>query len=486
MSTQPRRIGKFEIQERLGEGAMGEVFLARDTLLGREVAIKTFTAATLSTPEARERFFKEAQSTARLSHPNLITIHEFSEDRGLLFMAMEYVPGDDLARLIAAGELPSPQMLELLAQVCDGLACAHGRGILHRDLKPTNIRIARIGGRLVAKVLDFGIARLTGGDPARSHNRLGTYGYMAPEYLQSGKPDARADLFAVGVILYEALAGARPFGDGPAATVLSRILTEEPPPLDPARLAGISPAIQKVVTRALAKNPVDRYPNAEALAVDLRAARDPQWEPGQNKAESARSALLAFRPPSAGPAPTESTGHPGRNLALGALLVALLGAGGAAGWRLYRHRRQPAPPPPPVVVQPAPAPAPVPVAPPPPPPEPEVAKGITSLEQAEAALPADPQGALAYLEPLVEKEPDNEPALALRIAARYAAGDYRGAARAMAEARAAAHPIWPMALKCPPLRKMLEQERAEPRLPKRKAATPPPGSATPHPGTPNG
>ena len=302
MSTQPRRIGKFEIQERLGEGAMGEVFLARDSLLGREVAIKTFTAATLATPEARERFFREAQSTARLNHPNLITIHEFNEDRGVLFMAMEYVPGDDLARLLEGGELPAPQMLELLAQVCDGLAFAHGRGILHRDLKPSNIRIARIGGRLVAKVLDFGIARLTGGDPARSHNRLGTYGYMAPEYLQSGKPDARSDLFAVGVILYEALAGARPFGDGPAATVLTRILAEEPPPLDPARLGGISPAIQKVVTRALAKNPVDRYPNAEALALDLRAARDPLWEPGQNKAESARSALLAVRPPSAGPA----------------------------------------------------------------------------------------------------------------------------------------------------------------------------------------
>ena len=150
MTNPPRRIGKFELLDRLGEGAMGEVFLARDTLLGREVAIKTIHPATLTVPDARDRFFREAQATARLNHPNLVTIHEFGEDQGVLYMAMEFVAGDDLAQVLRTRELGNRDLLELLAQVCDGLAFAHQRGVLHRDLKPSNIRITRISGRLSA------------------------------------------------------------------------------------------------------------------------------------------------------------------------------------------------------------------------------------------------------------------------------------------------------------------------------------------------
>jgi len=465
MTSHPRRIGKFEILERLGEGAMGEVFLARDALLGREVALKALRPAALTAPDARDRFFREAQAAGRMNHPNLVAIHEFGEDQGVLYLAMELVPGDDLARLLETRELPPREMLELLAQVCDGLAYAHQRGILHRDLKPSNIRVTRIAGKRVAKVLDFGIARLAEGGPGGT--RPGAFGYQAPECLQSGKTDPRADLFAVGVILYEALAGCLPFGGESSAAVLQRILNEEPAPLDMAPLASISPAIREVLARALARTPGGRHPSAEALAADLRAARDPSWERGVDKEASVRSNLTFDLP---GRAAKPPSGASGKAWLLLAIPVALAAAG--AGAFAFRHRHRAAPPaaqPAPVIVTPAP--------PPPPPPEepkPEAAPkaGFTSMDEADAALKSDPQGALAYLDKVAAAEPDNERALALRIVALYYAGDYRGCSKAMREAKASGHPIWPLALKHPSLRAMLEEERDNPRLPRKKPVEP--------------
>ncbi|BDU74437.1 serine/threonine-protein kinase [Mesoterricola silvestris] len=502
MTSTPRRIGKFEIVERLGEGAMGEVFLARDTLLGREVAIKTIRAA-LTSPDAKDRFFREAQAAGRLNHPNLVTIHEFGEEDGTLFMVMEYVPGDDLGRLLASRELSHREMLELLAQVCDGLGFAHQRGVLHRDIKPTNIRITRVSGRLAAKVLDFGIARLAGSDLTATGALLGTFGYMAPEYIQSGKPDARADLFAVGVILYETLAGFPPFGGESTATVLHRIVNEEPAPLDPDQLTGISPAIQGVVARALAKDPAARYPSAEALAEALRAARDPWWDPASDKGATRSDRLLDLPQRGRKPAPRAegAPSHAWIYLAVAAVM-AVLTAG--AGWLWIRHRRHRPVPAPPVAVQPAAqpvvAPAPPVEAPKPEPPAPEPAKAEPSrptpapqavkaepkaapepaaparagayatLDQAARALDTDPKGALAFLENAVKEDPTNERAIALRIAALYDAGDYRGCSLAIRGARETGHPLWPMALKYPRLRKALEQERITPRLLRRRQA----------------
>ncbi len=403
-------------------------------------------------------------------------------------MVMEHVPGDDLGRLMASGELPPRELLEILAQVCDGLAFAHQRGVLHRAINPANIRLTRFAGRLTAKILDFGIPRLAGSDPAAGA-LPGSLGYLAPECVQSGKPDARSDLFAVGAILYEALAGYPPFGGETTATVLHRIVNEEPAPLDPERLAGISPAIAGVAARALAKDPTARYPGAEALAEALRAARDPWWNPAEDKAvKDANTRLLPMpekaRKPAQGPEAPAS--HTWLYLGVAAVTAALVAGG---GWLWLRHRRhRPAP----VVIQPvAPPPVAPPVQPPPEPPAtdpataetapaeppktepaPPPAKGgsYATLDQADRALDTDPKGALAFLDALVKRQPENERAVALRIAALYEAGDYRGCSLAIRESRQAGHELWPMALRHPRLRKALEQEKTTPHLSRRKEA----------------
>lgn len=274
------RIGKFEIQRRLGEGAMGEVFLGRDPIIGREVAIKTIRPQIATGDESRERFYREARAAGTLNHPNLVTVHEFGEDDGILFLAMEYVPGQDLQTLLLDHSLTRPQILEIVAQVCDGLAYAHARGIMHRDIKPSNIRVDWHQGRPFVKVMDFGIARIAGSDMTGSGTILGTFGYMAPEYISSGIPDPRADIFACGVILYEALAGERPFAGDTTATVLYRIVHEDPKPLDPAHLHGISPAVQNILDQALEKDPGKRYQRAEVMSAALRSAKDPNWQGG--------------------------------------------------------------------------------------------------------------------------------------------------------------------------------------------------------------
>ncbi len=346
------RIGKFEIQRRLGEGAMGEVFLGRDPIIGREVAIKTIRPQIATGEEARERFYREARAAGTLNHPNLVTVHEFGEDDGTLFLAMEYVPGQDLQTLLTDHSLTRPQILEIVAQVCDGLAYAHARGIMHRDIKPSNIRVDWHQGRPFVKVMDFGIARIAGSDMTGSGTILGTFGYMAPEYISSGIPDPRADIFACGVILYEALAGERPFAGDTTATVLYRIVHEEPKPLDPARLHGISPAVQGILDQALEKDPSLRYQRAEVMSAALRSAKDPNWlggvamgttassKPSQTSSRETQMAatvatnVLSSAVPSpaakGGPAAKSSSGSGLWAAAL--IVVAGLAAGGAWYW----------------------------------------------------------------------------------------------------------------------------------------------------------
>jgi len=511
MTSSPRRLGKFEILERLGEGAMGEVFLARDTILGREVALKTIHPSAMAAPDAHERFIREAQAAGRLNHPNLVTIHEFGEDQGVHYMAMEHLPGQDLAALFRSGEVDRRGILELLAQVCDGLAYAHQRGVLHRDIKPSNVRVTRFGSRLNAKVLDFGIARITGSELTSTGTLLGTFAYLAPECVQGGKPDHRADIFAVGVMLYEALAGERPFGGDSTATVLHHIVNEEPAPLDGEVLAGISPHVRRILARSLAKSPAARYATADAMAADLRAARDPEWKGGDTREISVRTSRPLMRP--------VPVGAPPRKGRLALVLLALLvvaGAVAAGAWAWRRHLRSvkarlaaqaaATPPPAPIQqppVQPPPqaeppqeqpwqaapsqaapmqaapsqaAPsqaAPRPAAPQVEAPKPQAAPPAAgaryrSLDEAAAAMDADPKGTLAFLEERVKEQPNNEQAIALRIAALYAAGDYRGSGIAMMQARQSGHALWPMALKVPQLRKVFEQERQTPRLPRRR------------------
>jgi serine/threonine-protein kinase len=300
-----KKLGKFEIQKVLGRGAMGEVYLGVDPAIGREVAIKTILDASAQGGEAKERFAREAKAAGVLNHPNLVTIYEFGEDQGVLYIAMEFVRGHDFEELLRDQALTRSELLEVLAQVCDGLDFAHRAGIVHRDIKPTNVRVQKDGRRLHAKVMDFGVARVGNSDMTATGIVMGTVSYMAPEYIRTGKPDPRSDLFAVGVMLYEALSGRKPFSGDTTPTILYKIVNEAPDPIDTTELQGISPAIKAVMDRALCKDPDQRFQHADEFARALRAAKDPTWS-GQMDDGTMRVTARAAAP-SAPPAPSAPT-----------------------------------------------------------------------------------------------------------------------------------------------------------------------------------
>lgn len=332
---------------------MGEVYLGLDPTIGREVAIKTILPSSTGGSEAQQRFEREARAAGMLNHPNLVTIYEFGQDQGVLYIAMEYVKGHDLEELLRDRAIPHSEALEILAQVCDGLACAHRAGIVHRDIKPSNVRVTRDGHRLQAKVMDFGVARLNNSDMTATGMVMGTVSYMAPEYIRTGKPDPRSDLFAVGVMLYESLSGRKPFAGETTPSILYKIVNEAPKPIEPNHLQGLSPAIRRVLERALDKDPEARYQTAEELARDLRAAKDPTWqghvEEGTQRLAPAATALVPPPPPPAPPCPAPAAPpvpaarpRPSRGpwIALGALGgLALLGLVG--GYAVLRRARTP-------------------------------------------------------------------------------------------------------------------------------------------------
>lgn len=251
---------------------MGEVYLGVDPKLGREVAIKTITRDNVFGEESATQFDREAKALAAMKHPNIVTLFDYGIDDGTDFLVMEYLEGDDLATLIEQRSMSQRELLEALAQACEGLAYAHDRGFVHQDLKPGNIRVVRQGNRIHAKLLDFGIATAAHSDPTMEGSWVGTISYMAPEYLGAGKATPSSDLFAVGVIIYEILSGGRkPFtGDNPGE-VLNAILTLPPTALDPHEAQEVPAGFLDVVARALAKDPADRYPNAAALASAIRS-----------------------------------------------------------------------------------------------------------------------------------------------------------------------------------------------------------------------
>ena len=349
------QLGKFQIKRILGNGAMGEVYLGVDPSIGREVAIKTILPAVAQGGEAKERFAREARAAGVLNHPNLVTIYEFGEDQGVLYIAMEFVKGHDLEELLQDHSLSRSEALEVLAQVCDGLGFAHRQQIVHRDIKPTNVRVQRDGKRLHAKVMDFGVAKISNSDMTATGMVMGTVSYMAPEYIRFGKPDPRSDLFAVGVMLYESLSGRKPFAGDTTPTVLYKIVNEAPDPIDIDKLQGISPAIRSVLDRSLCKNPDERYQSAEDLAKALRAAKDPSWM-GQidevttllqasaptapARAVPANTTLqVPISPPLAAPAPRPAPRPEGKGKGLWIGLVALILMGvGAASWWVIKDR----------------------------------------------------------------------------------------------------------------------------------------------------
>lgn len=507
-----RTFGKFQIIRPLGRGAMGEVYLGEDEVIGRRVAIKTIRKAEAETSEARDRFLREARAAGVLNHPNLVTIHEFGEVDGTLFLAMEYVEGEDLEALIRDQGLSPAELLEVLAQVCEGLGYAHTKGVIHRDIKPSNIRVLREGTRVHAKVMDFGIARLHNSDMTGTGTLLGTFGYMAPEYIQSGRPESRSDLFAVGVILYEALAGHRPFEGDTTATILYRVVHEEPAPLDLTVLQGISPMLSEVLRKALAKEPWARFQDGFSMAQAFRDAKDPQW--GGPNFQSApvptptRPSSLPLpeldlpAPPTArvDAIPTQALPRPQalppgpRRTSPWPWVAALLlsaGGGGYIWWKTHR------PPPvrvislPPQDVQPDPAGTPAGSAPTIAPPKtepaavaapvpvkpkephkaaPKVEPPLT-VEEAEAwlndagfGLQTTPDQSLKLIDRVVKDHPILPRARALQVAGLYYAGRYQEMPKALAAAKDAGLELRQFAF-YGAFQNMLRTERQEKRLP---------------------
>src|SRR5258706_6680128 len=324
VSSPGSRFGSYEILGPLGAGGMGEVFRAKDTRLGREVALKLLPEELAQDADRLRRFEQEARAASALNHPSIVTVYEVGSTNGTSYLAMELVLGRTLREVLEQGPLPARRVLDLAAQLAEGLAKAHAAGIVHRDLKPANVMVSSDG---FAKILDFGIAKLTraGGlaqdetaaptiDPGTVPGTvLGTVGYMSPEQARAQPVDFRSDQFSFGSMLYEMATGRRAFQRGTSAETLTAIIREEPEPL--ARLAPQVPApLRWIVERCLAKDPEDRYASTKDLARDLKSVRDHISE------VSGTGAAVAV------PQPKRAR----RLLARAALALGLLAAGAAA------------------------------------------------------------------------------------------------------------------------------------------------------------
>jgi Tol biopolymer transport system component len=310
---------------------MGEVYRARDTALGREVAVKVLPAGFASDPDRLRRFTQEAQAAAALNHPNILAIHHIGEQDGAPYIVSELLEGETLRDRLRAGALAVRKAVEYAVQVASGLASAHDKGIVHRDLKPENLFITNDGR---VKILDFGLAKLTRPDegaPAGEQATvtagtgagivLGTVGYMSPEQVRAQTVDARTDIFSLGAILYEMVTGKRAFqGETPADT-MSAILREEPPPLASA-IASVPPALERVVRHCLDKNPYERFQSARDLKFDLSEISSPS----STSVSGASGAMPLPAPPARVPRTAMLTA--------GALLLAA--GAGAAGWWAHR------------------------------------------------------------------------------------------------------------------------------------------------------
>ncbi|HEV3457228.1 MAG TPA: serine/threonine-protein kinase, partial [Thermoanaerobaculia bacterium] len=279
------RLGPYEVLSPIGAGGMGEVYKARDTRLDRLVAIKVLPAAVAGDAERLARFDREAKAVAALSHPNILAIHDFRDEDGIVFAVMELLDGQSLRERLDEGLLPPRRAIDYAAQIARGLAAAHRRGIVHRDLKPENLFVCADGR---VKILDFGLAKVASDPEAetlvegatapppptppliatRPGVVLGTAGYMSPEQVRGQPADQRSDLFSLGAVLYEMLAGRRAFqGDSPADT-MSAILREDPPELSSVN-PSVPASLQRIVAHCLEKSPEQRCQSAQDLAFDL-------------------------------------------------------------------------------------------------------------------------------------------------------------------------------------------------------------------------
>jgi len=268
----PERLGRYVIERRIGRGAMGAVYLAKDPRINRAVAVKAISIEKEfedeELKEARLRFYREAESAGRLTHPNIITVFDAGEDKGLAYIAMEYIPGIPLRDFTDPKRLLAPKRaLELAAATAEGLDYAHNQGVIHRDIKPANLLYNPKDGTI--KISDFGVARMTDNNKTKTGIVLGTPMYMSPEQLGADNLTGLSDLFSLGVTLYELLVGEVPFKATNIAVLMTKITTEDPAPIS-SRRAGIAPSVDAVLAKALAKRPQDRFSCGAEMAIALR------------------------------------------------------------------------------------------------------------------------------------------------------------------------------------------------------------------------
>jgi len=295
-------LGRFRLTEKLGEGGMGVVYKAVDPRLKRNVALKLLPPELAADPARRARLLTEARALSALSHPNVVVVHEIDSAEGADFIAMELVEGRPLSRLIPASGVPVKQALDYATQIAAALGAAHAAGVVHRDLKPGNVMVTPQGR---VKVLDFGLAkRLPGleaqseaptetGAPHTAEGRLvGTAAYMSPEQVEGRAVDARSDLFSLGVVLYEMLTGRRPFGGESVPALLSAILRDTPLPATSLR-PDLPRGLDRILERALAKDPGRRYPSADELAADLGRLDARPAAPARGRARAALALAVA-------------------------------------------------------------------------------------------------------------------------------------------------------------------------------------------------
>ncbi|MGH3680999.1 MAG: serine/threonine-protein kinase, partial [Natronosporangium sp.] len=258
--------GRYRLDERIGGGGMGEVWRGTDEVLGRTVAVKIMLPALLDEPGFAERFRAEARTMARLKHPGVVNVYDYSSDASAAFLVMEYVEGDPLSRTLGrVGRLTAARTMALIAQAADALEAAHAAGIVHRDVKPGNLMV-RANGTLV--LTDFGISRSEVSGITGTGTVLGTASYLSPEQGAGQVATAASDVYALGVVAYQCLAGRRPFeGENPLEIAMKHV--RQPPPDLP---GDIPPAVRDIVLRALAKDPANRWPSAAALSAVARQA----------------------------------------------------------------------------------------------------------------------------------------------------------------------------------------------------------------------
>jgi serine/threonine-protein kinase len=286
-----RRIGKYVLTGRIGKGGMGRVYRGFDEALEREVAVKTLSYEGSQDDDHRKRFFIEAKAAARMQHPNIVTVYELGEDRGVPFIAMELLPGVDLEALLRSGEpMLLAEALEVMVQACRALQFAHDRGIVHRDVKPSNIRVLDDG---TVKIMDFGIAKLGASGITKTGMMVGTVHYMSPEQVRGQALDGRSDVFSLGVILYELLGRRRPFSGEGATEVLYKIVHEEPAPLPEEELGPSGHVLHEAVWRALAKDLDQRWPSAGALGEELSRLLAAQRVESETPADASEKVKLA-------------------------------------------------------------------------------------------------------------------------------------------------------------------------------------------------